>query len=56
MSEKREQPHEGGSYVRQKDGTLRRAGEAPPATAPAPAEPAPAAKPVAKSIAKRAKE
>ena len=51
MNDKHELPREGGSYVRQKDGTLKRAG----GTTPVPAEADAAAKPAAKP-AKKAKE
>jgi hypothetical protein len=53
MSELHERPREGGSYIRQKDGTLKRSGET---TTPAPAEAAPAEKSVARSSTKKAKE
>ncbi|MFH0299822.1 hypothetical protein AAFX91_21825 [Bradyrhizobium sp. 31Argb] len=53
MSEQRELPREGGSYIRQKDGTLQRADQI---AAPVTAETAPAEKPAARSTAKKAKE
>lgn len=49
-----EHPHHGGSYVRQKDGSLKRADDTTPATdAPAAAEPASPTKPAAKTKAEK---